>query len=925
MRLLPASVLALAVSSFASGQTYTISTFAGGGLPVNIPGTTASLSPGYVAADPAGNLFFVNGNIVLRLDATTGILTQVAGNGTTGFSGDNGPATSAQLYFPTGVAVDSAGNLYIADTNNHRIRKVSKGVITTVAGNGLTGFSGDNGAATSARLGSPVAVAVDSAGNLYIADAGNHSIRKVSNGVIATVAGNGFAGFNGDNGPAANAQLNSPYGVAVGSAGDLYIADTENQRIRKVFGGMIATIAGNGTAGFSGDNGPAISARLGTPMGIAVDLAGNLYIADRDNSRVRKVASGVITTAAGNGTQGFSGDNGPAADAQLFNPIGVAVDSLGNLYIADDYTNRIRKVTNGAIATVAGGGTPIGANGPALGCQLGAPSGVALDSAGNLYIADQASNRVWKVSNGSIAAVAGNGTPGFSGDNGPATSAQLNEPFGVAVDSAGNVYITDTGNQRIRKVANGTIATVAGNGTRGFSGDSGPPTSAQFDTPTGIAVDSAGNLYIADTGNDRVRKVAGGTVTTVAGGVRSMTGLDGPATAIGLDQPDGLAVDAAGNLYISDHDFDNRIRKVSGGMITTVAGNGEPGGFGGDNVPAIGTGLGDAVGIALDSAGNLFIADFWDQRIRKVSNGMITTVAGNGTEGFGGDGGPAFYAQLNGPQGVAVDSSGHVYIADGGNSRIRLLTPAGSPSINVGGVVNAASSARAQAVAPGSIASVYGIFLVNSLSWASSLPLPIDLGGVSLLFGDGLRAPLFAVNGGQVNFQVPWELAGQGQAPISAMVYGQIGGSQTVPLTPFAPGIFSTNGQGTGQGAILDTSYRLVDSANPATAGNTVLQIYCTGLGAVTNQPPSGSPPLDGQLSETTTTPMVIIGGVPAQVLFSGLAPGSVGEYQVNALVPADSSKGSAVPVAIAFGGSATAGGVHIGGAASNTVTIAVQ
>jgi trimeric autotransporter adhesin len=385
MRLLLAVLLTLAVSSVASGQTYTISTFAGGALPVDISGTSASLSPEYVAADPAGNLFFVDHNTVLRLDATSGILTRVAGNGTTGFSGDNGPAASAQLYFPTGVAVDSAGNLYIADTDNNRIRKVSNGVIATVAGNGLAGFSGDNGAATSARLASPQGVTVDSAGNLYIADAANNRIRKVSNGVIATVAGNGLAGF-------------------------------------------------------SGDNGPAISARLGTPIGIAVDLAGNLYIADRDNNRIRKVASGVIATAAGNGTEGFSGDNGPAANAQLSVPICVAVDSPGNLYIADSYNNRIRKVTNGAIATVAGGGTPIGGNGPALSWQFRDPSGVAVDSAGNLYITDEASNRIWKVSNGLIAVVAGNGTSGFSGDNGPATSAQLDKPIGAAVDSAGNLY-----------------------------------------------------------------------------------------------------------------------------------------------------------------------------------------------------------------------------------------------------------------------------------------------------------------------------------------------------------------------------------------------------------------------------------------------------------------------------------------------------
>jgi uncharacterized protein (TIGR03437 family) len=925
MRLLPASVLALAVSSLASGQTYTISTFAGGGLPVNIPGTTASLSPGHVAADPAGNLFFVDQNTVLRLDAATGILTQAAGNGTTGFSGDNGPATSAQLYFPTGVAVDSAGNLYIADTDNNRIRKVSNGVITTVVGNGFGGFSGDIGAATSARLANPVGVAVDSAGNLYIADADNNRIRKVSNGVITTVAGNGLVGFSGDNGPAANAQLNNPFGVAVDSAGNLYITDTGNQRIRKVSNGVIATVAGNGTAGFSGDNGPAISAKLGTPIGITVDLAGNLYIADRDNNRIRKVASGVITTAAGNGTEGFSGDNGPAANAQLSVPISVAVDSPGNLYIADSYNNRIRKVANGAIATVAGGGTPLGGDGPALSWQFGDPSGVAVDSAGNLYITDEASNRIWKVSNGLIAVVAGNGTSGFSGDNGPATSAQLDKPIGAAVDSAGNLFIADTGNNRVRKVANGMITTVAGNATPGFSGDNGPATSAQLNVPYGVAVDSDGNLYIADSGNNRIRKVASGMVTTVAGnGTPGFSGDGGPATAAVLDQPYGVAVDGAGNLYISDDYFDNRIRKVSNGVITTVAGNGYPG-FGGDNIPATSTELWEPAGIALDSAGNLFIADLINQRIRKVSNGVITTVAGNGMEGFSGDSGPAFNAQLSRPQGVAVDSSGNVYIADGGNNRIRLLTPAGSPSINTGGVVNAASSARGQPVVPGSIASVYGTFLVNSLSTASRLPLPIDLGGVSLLFGSGLSAPLFVVSGGQVNFQVPWELAGQLQALISTMVNGQISGTQTMALTPFAPGIFSTNGQGTGQGAILDTSYRLVDSSNPATAGSTVLQIYCTGLGAVTNQPPSGSPPLNDQLAETTTTPMVTIGGVQAQVLFSGLAPGSVGEYQVNALVPAGSSKGSAVPVVIAFGDSVIANGVHIGGATSNTVTIAVQ
>jgi uncharacterized protein (TIGR03437 family) len=346
---------------------------------------------------------------------------------------------------------------------------------------------------------------VDSAGNLYIADTNNQSIREVSNGVISTVAGNQTPGFSGDNGSATSAQLNRPWGVAVDSAGDLYIADAMNQCIREVSNGVISTVAGTGTHGFSGDNGPATSAQLDNPYGVAVDSAGSLYIADSSNSRIRKVSGGVITTIAGNGTPGFSGDNGPAASARLAYPQGVAVDSASNLYIADAGNNRIRKVSNGVIATVAGGGAFLGDNGPATSAQLDNPEGVAVDSAANLYIADTSNSRIRKVSNAVISTVAGNGTVGFSGDNGPPTSAQLANPWAVAVDSAGNLYIADYGNNRVRKVSNGVITTVAGNGTQGFSGDDGPATSAQLDGPFGVAVDRAGNLYIADYFNSRIR------------------------------------------------------------------------------------------------------------------------------------------------------------------------------------------------------------------------------------------------------------------------------------------------------------------------------------------------------------------------------------------------------------------------------------
>jgi sugar lactone lactonase YvrE len=330
-------------------------------------------------------------------------------------------------------------------------------------------------------------------------------------GTISTVAG----GSVGDGGPAVNAPVNTPSAAAVDSAGNLYIANTYNNRVRKVStSGTITTVAGNGTPGFSGDGGPATNASLASPTGVAVDAAGNLYIADAGNDRVRKVsASGTITTVAGTGTPGFSGDGGPATGAGLVYPSGVAVDAAGNLYIADTYNNRVRKVSaSGTITTVAGNGTPgfSGDGGPATNASLASPSGVAVDAAGNLYIADPDNSRVRKVStSGTITTVAGNGTPGFSGDGGPATNASLFNPSGVAVDAAGNLYIADTTNSRVRKVStSGTITTVAGNGTPGFSGDGGPATNASLVYPSGVAVDAAGNLYIADSQNNRVRKVA---------------------------------------------------------------------------------------------------------------------------------------------------------------------------------------------------------------------------------------------------------------------------------------------------------------------------------------------------------------------------------------------------------------------------------
>ena len=733
MRLLSV-VLTLGISWSAWGQTYTISTFAGGALPINILGTSASLgyAPRNVAADGAGNVFFVYQNTVLAVHASTGILKQVAGNGTTGYSGDNGLATNAQLNGPTGVAVDSSGNLYIADTLNHRIREVSgAGVITTVAGTGVQGFSGDSFQATSATLSGPTGVAVDSDGNLYIADTLNHRIRKVSSS------------------------------------------------------GVITTVAGGGTS--LGDNVAATKAQLGSSLSIALDSAGILYIADTDNNRIRKVSNSVITTVAGNGTRGFSGDNGPPTGARLDLPSAVAVDSAGNLYIADTDNNRIREVSNGVITTVAGGRTSLGDNGPATSAQLNAPTGVTVDPAGNLYIADSGNARIRKVSNAVITTVAGNGTQGFSGDNGLATSAQLVNPYGLAIDPAGNLYIADSSNNLVRKVSNGVITTVAGNGTPGFSGDNGPAASAQLASPAGVAVDSGGNLYIADSLNNLVRKVSNGVITTVAGnGTPGFGGDGGPATSAQLYAPSGIAVDSAGSLYIADT-YNGSIRKVSNGVITTVAGTGTPG-FGGDGGPATSAQLNNPWGLAVDSAGSLYIADTGDQRVRKVSGAVIATVAGNGTLGFSGDNGPATSAQLANPYGLAVDSAGKVYIADFDNDSVRVLTPVVPCTYSL-------SPATLQAAVSGGSVTV-GIKTTASCSWAvSGLPGWITVSGassgtgsasVTLVVAPSTGASLsatFPIGGASFTITQPaasaciYALSPGGQA------FGVAGGAGTIDIT----------------------------------------------------------------------------------------------------------------------------------------------
>ena len=613
------------------------------------------------------------------------IISTFAGGG----AGDGKNALLASLNAPADVVVDAAGNLYIADQYNFRVRKVdTAGVITTVSGNGVPGYGGDGGPAANAVLGGPTGLALDATGNLYVADLGSSSVRKITpSGQISTIAGTGVFGVDPDGGPATSTRLSFPANVAIAANGALYIAESGGHRIRKVdTNGIITTVAGNGNAGFGGDGGAAIAAQLAFPRGIAVDAAGNIYIADSDNNRIRKVdVSGVITTVAGTGAAKFGGDGGPAVVAQLASPRDLGFDADGNLCIADASNQRIRKIdANGIITTIAGGASATGSNGdggPATSARLLFPTGMGFGPGGTLYIAAESDNVVRKIDGaGIITSLAGNGKGGYCCDDDPATATPLPDARGVIAGPGGDIYIAEISSNRIRKVDGaGKIHTIAGTGSSTFFGDGGPATAAGLGGPRDMALDAAGNLYVADTGSRRIRKIdANGIITTIAGnGVDGYAGDGGAATSAELSGPEGITVDRNGNVYVSDTG-NRRIRKIDvSGIITTFAGSGVDG-YAGDGGAATAAELSVPKGITVDRSGNVYVADSGNYTVRRIdTGGIITTLVGNGTIGFSGDGGPAKAAQLNSPNGVAVDDAGNLYIADSGNDVLRKVDTAG--------------------------------------------------------------------------------------------------------------------------------------------------------------------------------------------------------------------------------------------------------
>lgn len=660
------------------------------------------------------------------------------------FTGDGQPALSAGLGLITGIATDQAGNVFFNDPDNHVVFRVgADGIIHVIAGNGIGGYSGDGGPATEASIGGdetnfdlqlavPVlnGIAVDSSGNVFITT--GSLVRRIDpNGIITTYAGGGGS-QPGDGGLATNAALGKLLGIAVDHEGNVYFVERSHSTVRKVTpGGIISTIAGTGTNGFAGDGGSALAAELNAPIGITCDAAGNVYVAeDGPPGRIRKItiADGKINTVAGGGTLA-PGKGVPPLEVNLGASRAVAVSATGDIYSFAPFNGFLIKFeANGdssyLSATVRNSlflmnnvpATEVFINGSDF-----SNSGLALDTAGNLYTSQNIRGLVRKIdTNGILTTIAGNDNYRYSADGTPAVSAEVRNPvyltvgadgqtvyflstnglrkigsdgilntvpaqslfqaaflIGLATDTSGNFY-TLSFNTVVRLSSTGTVQTIVNQGGKpGSSGDQGPAISAQLAQPQGLAVDKAGNLFIADTGNYKIRMVTpNGVINTIAGtGQPGHTGDGGPALSATFKALGGMLADNKGGVYVIDGPYIRHVR--ADGTVEAVAGNGVSG-FSGDGGKAVNASISVEYrsGMVLDAAGNLYFtgSDFENHVRRIAPDNTITTVAGRGVQGgFAGDGGPANKALFNEPLGLAMDSAGNLYVADSGNNRIRVI------------------------------------------------------------------------------------------------------------------------------------------------------------------------------------------------------------------------------------------------------------
>jgi uncharacterized protein (TIGR03437 family) len=771
--------------------------------------------------------------------------------------------------------MDASGALYVADAGNYAVRKISQGIITTVAGNGTRGTTCANGSALGAVLNSPYGLALDSSGNLYVSEYSLNCVGKVSNGQIVTVAGTGTAGFRGDGGAATAALLSNPMGLAVDTAGNLYIVDFFNQRIREVAAatGIITTVAGGSTCG-NCYTGSATAVSLSVNGGLAVDSSGSLYISNGYN--VSKVSNGILSILAGTANRsGFSGDGGPAAAALLGSPEAIALDAAGNLYIADENNFRIREISMGMISTIVGSDL-VGDNGPATQAQLFSTGFIALDSAYNLYIGDSVMAAVRKVSaaNGAITTFA----------------TKFGEVDGIVVDSTGNVYVADSTADEIWKFSNGSRSVFAGVDRLGYTPGQ-PAANAEMWGPFGLAMDSAGNFYLSDTtqatgsaadlDNPRpnasyIDKISNGIFDTIGGngpGGYNGDGQSGLNTA--FNSPAGVAVDKAGNVFISDT-ANYRIREISlSGIVATVAGSGVQG-YGGDGGPAVEAKLNLVrsgypfvtipSGVAVDQAGNIYFADTLNYRVRKVtaSTGIITTIAGTGTSGYSGDYGPATSAQLTYPLGIAVDAAGKVFVADG--LRVRVLTP----STATGCTYSVSSKSFSPSTSGGNL--TVNVQTTAYCSWAvSGLPSWMAISGGANGTGPGSATISVAANVGAAR-SASISIAGQ------AVTINQAG-------TTVGPAIALVANAESGAAVVAPNTWMEILGSNLAPAGDSRTWAASDFVG--------------GQMPTILDGVSVTVNGVPAYLYY-------ISPTQVNVLTPPGTLP-SSVEVVLTNGGASSA------------------
>ena len=906
-----------------------------GGLPDGIDALSATLStPAAVASDSAGNIYaaLTGSHMVVKID-TSGKIRVIAGNGTEGNSGDGGPGTSATLANPVGLAVDSAGNVYIADSSGNRVRRVTPdGTIGTFAGNGKALYAGDGGQASQASVRSPSALAFDPQGNLLIADTLNHTIRSVApDGTITSVIGNGAKGGGCDDGSAVAAcRLNAPAGVAADHFGNIFVADTSNNVIRvispdktvKIYAGKSSTSTPLPFGG--GDTGLATNNSLSAPTSLATDAAGNLYLVEYASARVRRVTTdGKIASFAGTGTAGATGDGGLARYANI-DVQGIAIDSRGDLLIAGGTTKRVRIVTaaDGIINTVAGNG--IGSYDP---------RGLAV-SGNTLYFSDGAANRVRKLNlaTGEITTAAGNGASGESGDGGPAMEAALNAPRGLTLDGSGNLYLADSANNWARKVTNdGKINVIAGTGAAITRGDGGSALNASLYEPYAVAVDSSGNTFVAERSGNVVRKVSSaGIITTVAGTGDSGAPTSETGTAINqkMNLPVALAALSSGSILVADS-YNNRIRKLSpDGTITSVAGTGYYS-YGGDGGPATAAFLKNPAGIAVDAAGNIYIADTKNHLIRRVdTSGIISTIAGTGASGYNGDGSPATAYRLNGPTAIATGPGCSLLIADTDNQCIRQLWPAVDytitatpPGLNVMLDGKTAAAPLSASLLPGTHHRVdaptpqggtAGTRYVAPAAQEFDVACGPARAAIALTFRTQYSLGIAADHGGSVTSAAEWQDSGAAMSLVATAAAGfafsgwegACAGTGPCNLTMDGPKSVKANfapAQTPGKPAISSGGVVGAGLSVPAVhalSPNGIAVVFGSNFAAPGTYSVAGSASLvNGRLSTELDGTCVLVGGVRAPVL--ALTP-----TQVNFQVPQTLASGTiAVQVATGCGG----------------------